>query len=316
MSRVSPTTSSTSAFLKVQKPLLKWVGGKTQILNQVMGSFPPEMNNYHEPFLGGGSVLLALLSNQRAGNVVVNGSIFAYDANSHLIHVYQHIQKNKDSLYDHIMVYMDMYASIRGTTVVRAPATPEEAATSQESYYYWLRAEYNGMEDKTSVKHAALFMVLNKTCFRGMYREGPRGYNVPYGHYTKLPTVVTRQELDNVSSLIQPVEFVSCDFGIALARAEDGDFVYVDPPYAPTTSTSFVGYTAGGFTLDAHTRLFDALCEMKDKRVRFAMSNAQAELVTSRFSGAPYSRTEILARRAINAKNPDATAMEVIVRNW
>ena len=88
--------------LKIQNPFLKWVGGKTQIIKDIVSKIPHEMNNYHELFLGGGSVLLAVLSLQKQNRIIIKNKIYAYDINSVLINVYKHIQNNKDELYKYI----------------------------------------------------------------------------------------------------------------------------------------------------------------------------------------------------------------------
>lgn len=144
-----------------------------------------------------------------------------------------------------------------------------------------------------------------------MYREGKNGYNVPYGHYKTTPTVITRQELDKISELIKDVKFVGCDFMESLKKVKKGDFVYIDPPYAPVNATSFVGYVSDGFSLETHNRLFDMIKKLGKKK--FVMSNANVELVTTAFKG--YNCEEIIARRAIHSKKPGSTAKEVIIYN-
>lgn len=298
---------------KIQKPFLKWVGGKTQILDNVLSKIPKEFNNYHELFLGGGSVLLAVLSLQKQGKIVIKNKIYAYDINETLIHLYKHIQNNKDVLFGHIERYINEYDSLDGTEINRKPASIDEAKTSKESYYYWIRNKYNTMEDKSSVERSALFMIINKLCFRGMYREGPKGYNVPYGHYKTTPTIVTREDLDAVSELIQGVIFECRGFEDTIQTPIQGDFVYLDPPYAPENAKSFVGYVADGFSMDAHNNLFDGVKSLKKKKIKFAMSNAKVDFVMDNFKDCQYE--DIVARRAINSKDPSATTMEVIVYN-
>jgi DNA adenine methylase len=102
--------------------------------------------------------------------------------------------------------------------------------------------------EQTSVYGSALFIFLNKTCFRGLFRTGPNGFN--FGHYTELPEIVNRDHLAEIHELIQPVVFGCAGFAESLTTAEPGDFVYLDPPYAPETQNSFVGYTNGGFGLE------------------------------------------------------------------
>ena len=294
----------------LQKPFLKWVGGKTQIIQSIISKIPKEMSNYHELFLGGGSVLLAVLSLEKANKIVIKNKIYAYDINGVLINVYKHLQNNKDELYRFIKYYIKEYDGIKGKLVNRKALSIEEAKTSKESYYYWIRKKYNNI-DKNTIESSALFMFINKTCFRGMYREGPNGYNVPYGHYKKTPTIITEANLNYISDLIKNVEFIHSDFTSSIKNVKGGDFVYLDPPYAPQNSKSFVGYVAGGFDLEKHKTLFSEIKKLGE--TKFVMSNAKVELVTENFKG--YECEDIVARRAINSKNPGATTTEVIIYN-
>ena len=295
---------------KLQKPFLKWVGGKTQIINDIISKIPTEMNNYHELFLGGGSVLLSVLSLQKQNKILIKNKIYAYDINSDLINVYINIQKNKDELYKIINLYINEYNSITGSIINRKPISIEESKTSKESYYYWIRNKYNKM-DKNTIECSALFMFINKTCFRGMYREGPNGYNVPYGHYKETPTIISKIDLDYISDLIKDVKFKHNSFTDSIKNVKDGDFVYLDPPYAPENSKSFVGYNADGFNLETHKLLFNEI--KKIKNIKFVMSNSKVDIVTNSFKD--YNCHEIVARRAINSKNPGSTTKEVIIYN-
>lgn len=296
----------------IQKPFLKWVGGKTQIIDKVIERFPSEINNYHEPFLGGGSVLLALLSLQKQNKINIIGGVFASDANKLLINVFKAVQSNKGELFDYITKYITEYDSITGTEINKKPKTIEEAKTSKESYYYWMRKQFNEC-DSESIECSALFMVINKTCFRGMYRASSNGFNVPYGHYKNTPTIITQSDLDIISDLIKDVVFTHCDFAESIANSQEGDFIYLDPPYAPKNSTSFVGYNASGFGISAHEKLFEMTKSLNEKKIKFVMSNAKVELVIKNF--ATYDMEEIIARRAINAKKPESTAVEVLIHN-
>ena len=165
--------------------------------------------------------------------------------------------------------------------------------------------------DKNTIECSALFMFLNKTCFRGMYREGPNGYNVPYGHYKKTPTIITERDLNYISDLIKNVEFKHCNFTESIKKIKNGDFVYLDPPYAPEKTTSFVSYTSRGFNLENHKLLFDEI--RKFKNINFVMSNAKVDLVITAFKD--YNCEDVIARRAINSKKPGSTTTEVIIYN-
>lgn len=295
---------------KIEKPFLKWVGGKTQIINNIISRVPDVMNNYHEPFLGGGSVLLAVLSLQKHNKIIIKNQIYAYDNNGNLINVYKHIQSNRYELYKYIDMYIKEYDSINGTIINRNPTNIEEAKTSKESYYYWLRKKYNSIP-KNTIECSALFMLINKLCFRGLYREGPNGFNVPYGHYKKTPTIISKTELDNISDLIKNVKFKYCCFTESLKNVEEEDFVYLDPPYAPENKDSFVNYLANGFNLDMHNLLFTEIKKLKN--VKFVMSNAKVDFVMTNFK--EYNCEDIIARRSINSKKPESTTTEIIIYN-
>lgn len=284
------------------KPFIKWVGGKTQIIEDVLGSFPTKIDDYHEVFVGGGSVLLSVLSKG-----LVNGKVCAYDLNGSLIALYQNIQTQPDVVHKHLQKMFNEYDKCLGTEVNREPKTLKEAKQSKENYYYWMRKKFNSNKEETP-QRSAMFMFLNKTCFRGVYREGPNGFNVPYGHYKTTPTILTKKELSKVSDLIKDVQFRKCDFREAFKEIRRGDFVYLDPPYAPETKTSFVGYTKDGFGVKDHEDLFNLT---KTSGVDFVMSNVKVDLVVNTFSD--YNIKDVKARRAINSKNPESTTTEVLV---
>jgi len=270
------------------KPFIKWVGGKTQILEETLSHFPNTIENYHEPFVGGGSVLLNVLSKN-----IVHDKIYASDTNYSLIQLYKHVQNNFEELYIELKkIYKNYENNI------------EEK--EKEKYYYSMRQLFNTC-DKNSIEHSALFMFLNKTCFRGLYREGPNGFNVPYGHYKKV-NIIDKDELEKISELIKNVNFECLDFRESLKKVGSQDFVYLDPPYAPETKNSFVGYTKGGFKLEDHNELFKTI---KENIPIFVMSNSNVELVNESFQG--YDKKVIIAKRSINSKNPESKTEEVIV---
>lgn len=315
----APDISATQSSQQIElvKPFLKWVGGKTQIINEVIALFPKEMNNYHEPFLGGGSVLLALLSHVKNGQIRIYGKIHASDLNANLIGLYKNIQSNPDGLIEEVKKLSDKFASCHGTTINRKAATIEEALTSPESYYFWIRARFNAFskEERSSMPASAMLLFMNKTCFRGVYREGPKGFNVPFGNY-KNPSILDEDHIKSVSALIQDVVFTACSFSDSLSNIASGDFVYLDPPYAPENDKSFVSYTSDGFNLDHHGKLFELCSNMQTKNVKMLMSNAEVKLVKDAFPSPPYTTKIISCRRAIHSKEPDARTNEVLITNY
>ena len=303
------------------KPIIKWVGGKTQIIDKVIENFPTNITNYHELFLGGGSVLLAFLSYVKCGVIKVRGNIYAYDLNEPLIHIYKNIQTHHNELYDMVQtIIKDFDECGDGNGVVnRNPTNITDAKVAKESFYYWIRSEYNKLclEDKKGLLGSAMFIFLNKTCFRGMFRVGPNGFNVPYGNY-KRPEIINKGHLEEIHNLIQGVVFECCDFttSLTLSRIESNDFVYLDPPYAPEKNTSFVGYTESGFGIECHTKLFAMIHEMTRADIKVMLCNADVSLVRDNFTNEKYKVATILCKRSINSKNPNAKAQEVIITNY
>jgi DNA adenine methylase len=299
----------------ITKPPIKWVGGKTQIINTLMDEFPTEMNNYRELFLGGGSVLLALLSYVKNRNIKIHGHIYAYDINEALVNVYKNIQSNHNELYEKIHIIIASFNECGDGEINRSPKNLEESKIAKENYYYWTRNEYNKLLDKTTTDASAMFIFLNKTCFRGIYRVGPNGFNVPYGHY-KNPEIINKSHLDEICELIQPVIFECCDFAVSLMATESDDYIYIDPPYVPESNTSFVGYTQNGFNEEHHKTLFKLMHELTDKNIKFMASNSDVAIVRNEFANKKYSISTILCKRKINSKTPDSKTNEVIIKNY
>jgi DNA adenine methylase len=314
--------SKASASASKSKPLLKWLGGKTQIIDDVLAGFPREINNYYEPFLGGGSVLIAFLKNVKDGGKKLTGNVYASDFNADLISFYKNIQSRCEDFIVELKKLCDEFGSIGGSggvvVVNRNAANIEEAMTSQESYYYWTRTKFNGLanEQRNTPSAAAMLLFINKTCFRGVYREGPNGFNVPFGH-NKNPGIIDEDNIRLVSTLIKNVIFTHSSFksNPFLGLARMGDFVYLDPPYAPETDTSFVGYTKDGFDIESHKELFKMCNEMTEKKVRILLSNADVKLVRDAFPLPMYTTRVISCRRAIHSKEPDARTNEVLITN-
>ena len=253
--------------------LLKWVGGKNQYSNLV-NEFP-KCQDYYEPFLGGGSVLLRVVESH-----LVSGKVYASDINESLISFWKWVQRDPESLIREV----------------------ESIGTVDETRYYELREEFNSCT-KESLRCAALFVTLNKTCFRGVYREGPRGFNVPYGHY-KNPKILDPHEVRRVSQLLKNVTFSVRSF--ETIEPTENDFVYLDPPYYPVDEKSFTGYTYKSFNFET----FLNFC--KNLKCNWVMSNSDVQLLKDSFPGM---YTRVLCRRSIHSKDPSSTAYELLIKS-
>jgi DNA adenine methylase len=267
--------------------------------------------------LGGGSVLLTLLSYVKNGVIKIHGNIYAYDLNEPLIYIYKNIQSNHNELYYHIQQFTTSFNSCRDGERIRRTNNIDEAKIAKENYYYWIRSEYNKLSfiDKKTTIGSAMFIFLNKTCFRGIFRVGPKGFNVPYGNYNN-PEIINKEHLDEINKLIQNVIFECCDFNTSLNNIESNDYVYIDPPYAHETNASFVGYTENGFNIDSHNNLFKLIHKLTETNKKMMLSNADVSFVRDNFCNEKYNITSIWCKRTINSKNPEAKAKEVIIKNY
>ncbi len=267
------------------RPVLKWAGGKSQLLPELVQRLPNDFVAYHEPFFGGGALFFELANQQRLTQSYLS------DINLVLIEVYialrDHVEEVIDILKQH---YYD------------------------EAYYYTIRAL-----DPAALslpERAARVIFLNKTCYNGLYRENRSGqFNVPFGRY-KNPTICDEPNLRAASALLQEVDLEQRHFATALDKAQPGDFVYFDPPYHPLSSTSnFTAYSRYGFSEQDQVQLRDTFAELTRRGVRAMLSNSSAPLIYDLYR--PYAVHTVYAARAINSKAAARGKIaEVIVCNY
>lgn len=269
-------------------PVVKWVGGKRQLLPQILPLIPKRMTAYCEPFLGGGAVLFAL----QPKRALVN------DLNQDLITVYRVIKEDADALIEHLS---------------RHENTPE--------YFYRIRdldrdkEAYAAMSD---VEKASRLLYLNKTCYNGLFRVNVSGaFNSPYGHYRR-PNIVNEQTIRGVSRYFNScdITFFSGDFASVLEQVPKGGFVYLDPPYDPVSDTaSFTGYNRGGFGREEQVRLKECCDALTARGVKFLLSNSATPFIRELYGS--YRVSIVQARRAVNSVASRRGAIEeVLVRNY
>ena len=210
------------------RPFVKWVGGKTQLLEEVERSLPKNLSSisdlvYVEPFVGGGAVLFWIL--QKYPNI---SKAIINDINKELVCTYRVIRNDVESLISELEIIQNEYISLD--------------ESSRKTYYLNKRKLFNS-KAITELQTASLFIFLNRTCFNGLYRVNSKGeFNVPHGRYSN-PRICDMENLRAASSVLQKVEILCGDFSETMEWASDKALYYFDPPYKPLTETaSFTSY--------------------------------------------------------------------------
>ncbi len=301
---------------KITKPFLKWTGGKTQILGKILPLIPVEMVNYHEPFLGGGSVLLAILTMIENKVIKLSGKIYASDNNDDLIYLYKNIQENPFELIACTREIIEEYRKHSDDAVFVLNAKKRKIS-NREIYYLDMRTKFNELkpEDRSLPSSSAIFLFLNKTCFRGMYRESSNGFNVSYGNY-KNPIIMDDNHILEISQLIRNVVFEVKSFEKALELVKSGDFIYMDPPYVPVMDTLSENYIIFGFSSSSHDYLFKRCRKMAKLGIKFILSNSNTKKVCDAFTSSDCKIEVISCRRVINVQQPSCMVDEILVRNF
>jgi DNA adenine methylase len=250
------------------KPILKWAGGKSQLLPQLLTHFPNSFERFVEPFLGGGAVAFSLKQGVPA---LLN------DGNAELINLYEVVRSSPREL----MVALDCLS-----------------AKYSEDFYYRIREK----TPRDSINRAARTVFLNKTGFNGLYRQNSRGgFNVPFGKREKCPALYDPKNLMQVSARLTNANLRQGDFAIAIDEAGQGDFVYCDPPYEPLSPTSsFNSYTGGGFSQLEQERLRVACLNAARRGALVAISNSSAQFILDLYAAEDVRC--VSAKRAINSK--------------
>lgn len=285
------TASSTN------RPFLKWLGGKSRVKELVASSFPDSFDGFHDVFLGGGAVLIHMLHLATEGTIRAPQRVRACDLNTALVGAFRNVRDHPHELLAACEELQSRYND----------------APEQRDMYMVARETYNSMEDRTSVDASAHFVFLNKTGFRGMYRENKGGnFNVPFGNYRRV-TLLDRTHVLRLAELFRPVVFDCKSYDDSLHAVQSNDAVYLDPPYVPIKNGSFTNYHANGFSKHDHDTLFDLVDALRDRGAHVVLSNAATPEVFERFIANRYYVRRIESSRTIHATNPRSTATEVLV---
>lgn len=281
------------------RPFLKWAGGKRQLLPVLRTYYPARIGAYHEPFLGSGAVFFDLWASGR----LAGRPVWLSDENPDLVGSYIRVRDSVGDLIPALERLADGHA--RGGRQFYYEV--RDGLFNPERSAWWAAG---GRPDAYPVELAAALLYLNRTGYNGLFRLNKRGgYNVPAGRYAR-PRIVDAGRLRAVAAVLAaPGVSVTCQpFEAAGARAERGDFVYFDPPYAPLGVTAnFRHYTAGGFSDDDQARLQALAVQLAGAGVHVLLSNSSAEVIvrlyghrSARAAGLRIRR--VAARRAINTR--------------
>ena len=289
------------------KPFVKWVGGKTQLIEDIRKSLPSDLGEKHdltyvEPFVGGGAVLFWIL--QEYPNItkaVIN------DINAELICTYRVIRDDVESLISELSRIQSEYLPL--------------GSEQRKGYFLKKRSLFNS-KNKSDIETASLFIFLNRTCFNGLYRVNSKGeFNVPHGKYSN-PKICDEATLRADSALLKNVEILCGDFAQTGKYAGENVLYYFDPPYRPLTDTSaFTSYTTDGFNDAEQTRLRDFCDEIARNKSLFVASNSDPKNINDedKFFDKLYemfSIKRVSAARMINSKADGRGAIsEIMITN-
>lgn len=283
------------------KPVLKWVGGKRQLINELtniehINNFNTNLNTYFEPFFGGGALFFHLKP--------VNAEIS--DKNIELIYLYKTIKKYPNELIKEVKKHKN---------------------NNNKEYFLKLRILdrtpnfFNNLKSrKKQIELSARMIYLNKTCFNGMYRVNSHGqFNVPYGRQSN-PEIIDEDNIFELSKFFNKnnINFYNGDFEATTFSAKKNDLVYFDPPYIPISETeSFTSYTSGGFGFDDQIRLRDLAIELISRGVNVILSNSNSDIVIDIYDlnnkNSQFKYKIVEARRSINSNPKKRMGKEIII---
>ena len=241
------------------KPFIKWVGGKSQLLEEIREKYPSKIEKYCETFVGGGAVLFDILSKFQPKKVLIN------DINKELINTYSQIKNNCESMISQLSDLQSIYKN--------------HSLEENKGFFYEKRTRYNELKvngnEAENLEKAVLFIFLNKTCFNGLYRVNSKGlFNVPFNN-AKNPLLCDEENLQACSKLLQNVEMKVGDYKECKSFIDDKTFVYIDPPYRPLTQTAaFTSYSENGFSDKEQIELGTFINDISNKGAMVLASNS------------------------------------------
>ncbi len=274
-------TGLTSNKIVKAQPFLKWAGGKTQLLNELIKRVPVKYNVYFEPFIGGGALYFAIAPDE---------AVIA-DINDDLVNAYLVVRDSPDELLEALSKYKN-----------------------EKDFYYSIRSQ--DQNKLSEVERAARLIYLNRTCFNGLYRVNKSGqFNVPFANY-KNPNFTQTDRILAASEILQNTDVHNAGFEKVLVEAKAGDFIYLDPPYYPKDVYSdFKRYNKEQFYKNDHERLADLYNELTERGCYVMLSNSDTPFTRELYK--KWRVDTVYAKRLINrdaSKRGEVT--EIIVTNY
>lgn len=262
------------------KSFVKWVGGKQQLLGELLKQLPHKYAKYAEPFVGGGALFFSV----RPENALLA------DSNGELINAYQVVRDDVEALMQSLSAHVN-----------------------ESDYFYKVRA--TPPMTLTNIERASRFIYLNKTCFNGLYRVNKKNeFNAPFGKY-KNPTICDKRTLKAANRALQGVTLQATYFQTTLAETESNSFVYLDPPYLPVSDTSFTSYSKKEFGVKEHSQLADCFDTLSKRGVKCLLSSSDVKWSRDRYQD--YKIIEVSARRSINSNGKGrGKTGELLIRNY
>ena len=291
------------------KPFIKWVGGKSQLIEQLDAQLPADFDSledvtYIEPFVGGGAMLFYMLQHYpNINHAIIN------DINPDLTTCYRTVRDNPKELIASLQDIENTYLSL----------STEEA---RKEFFMVVRNRYNE-KNLDPIENTTKFFFLNKTCFNGLYRVNKKGlFNVPFGRYSN-PTICNPETILKDSELLQSVEILNGDFEGTFKYAQGNTLFYFDPPYRPLSDTSsFNDYAKEVFNDAAQIRLKEYCDRVNEAGFKFMLSNSDCKGKNEEDNFfdvlyAAYQIERVWASRSINS-NPSKRGKltEILVRNY
>lgn len=269
---------------KEKIPLLRWAGGKWRLLEQLINHLPLDIEQYiyNEPFIGAGSLFFYLKPNE--ANIS--------DLNEHLINFYLSVREKPELVWNY-------FRSL--------------SKGLDERKYYQVRSEY--IQNRYSVKQAARFLFLNRTCFNGIFRVNKKGeFNVPYGKKAP-PQNLKKGQLIEASKVLKLTNINILDFKVALANLNKGSFVYLDPPYPPLNGTSyFTHYTKERFQKRDQESLLNEVQGLDKRGVLFLLSTADINYTRKLYQG--FNIKNLSVTRWVSSSSKKHKVSELLVSNY